>query len=101
MVAGIGSARARSSAEKSERAREAADGLAEAKRAAVDRVSQLVDVERERIEGASLARWRFCCLCEQRGERVRSTWSVNGADFCESCEPARVQRPGRQPGARA
>ncbi|WP_186145981.1 hypothetical protein [Burkholderia gladioli] len=101
IVAGIGSARARSSAEKSERAREAAAGLAEAKRAAVDRVSELVDVERERIEGASLARWRFCCLCEQRGERVRATWSVNGADFCDSCEPARVQRPGRQPGARA
>ncbi|WP_432778177.1 hypothetical protein QZL74_14455 [Burkholderia gladioli pv. alliicola] len=101
LVAGIGSARAHSSAEKSALAREAAAGLAEAKRAAVDRVSELVDVERERIEGASLARWRFCCLCEHRGERVRATWSVNGADFCESCEPARVERPGRQSGARA
>ncbi|VWB88726.1 hypothetical protein BLA13014_04108 [Burkholderia aenigmatica] len=99
IVAGVGSARARSSLEKSARAREAADDLAEAKRAAVDRVAGLLDVGAVHVGGASLAQWRFCCMCEKQGFREQATCSINGADFCDDHRPA-PRAPRRASGTR-
>lgn len=87
IVAGVGSARVRASLEKSARAREAAEGLAEAKRAAVDRVAPLLAAD-EHAAGASLAQWRFCCMCEKQGFREQASCSINGADFCDDHRPA-------------
>jgi hypothetical protein len=87
IVSGVGSAQARASAEKSARAREAAADLAEAKRAAVDRVAPLLAADAHAV-GASLAQWRFCCMCEKQGFREQATCSINGADFCDDHRPA-------------